>query len=378
MGSKFATVADPTATQINPANLTLLDGTEILVGASFWYGEVDFQSLVGTSEAMGDSIKYTAGLYLGGDIGDSPFSWGFGVSAPYGVDMRWKRDGVFQNVLPHDASLVTLDLSPAIAWQATEKLAFGAALNVMWSELHLEQQYPWIAVTGGPGTPVGLQEFDANGWGVGATLGATWEVAERHTLAVTGRLSIPTDLEGDYTITQTPEPLQGAFTDRSDFSSEMEFPWSYAVGYAIELSDALTLGFDFEYLGTSTHDDVPLNIGVNQALLPSDRVILDWDDSYSVGTGIDYQLNERLTVRLGYLFTKTPIPEATYTPLIPGADRNLISLGLGYATDRGSWDLAYISGFYNDRQIRNNQVPQFNGDFQSQWDVITLSHTLRF
>tara|TARA_R110002096_G_scaffold29509_4_gene88920 strand:+ start:9357 stop:10625 length:1269 start_codon:yes stop_codon:yes gene_type:complete len=378
MGAKFATVDDPTATRFNPANLSFLDGTQVLVGASVWYGEVDFQSLVGTSEEMGDPLKYTGGLYLGGPIGDSPFSWGFSASAPYGVDMRWKRDGVFEFALPHEASLVTLDLSPAISYQISEKTTVGAALNVMWSQLNLEQDFPWVALTGVPGTPNGVQEFDGDGWGVGATFGITHEIAEGHRIAATGRLSIPTDLSGDYTITNIPAPLEPFFSDRSDYNTEMEFPWSYGVGYAVDLCEAVTLGFDFEYIGNSTHDDLPVDIGVNQALAPSDSVGLNWEDSFSVGTGLDYRVNEKLTLRLGYLYTQTPIPDETYIPLIPGADRNIVTFGLGYQTKRGSWDFAYVAGFYQDREIRTNVVPQFNGNYESQWDVFTISHTINF
>ena len=51
----------------------------------------------------------------------------------------------------------------------------------------------------------------------------------------------------------------------------MTFPGSIAVGYGIDVTDRLTLGFDFQWSRNSSHDDIPIDIGNNQALLAGEQ-----------------------------------------------------------------------------------------------------------
>lgn len=77
---------------------------------------------------------------------------------------------------------------------------------------------------------------------------------------------------------------------------------------------------------------------------------LGWSSVFSVAAGVQHELNEQLTVRLGYLFTQNPIPGSTTTFNIPATAiyQHAIFLGTSHKlTDQISLSLAYYHAFRN-------------------------------
>ena len=59
-----------------------------------------------------------------------------------------------------------------------------------------------------------------------------------------------------------------------------------------------------------------------------------------------------LAIRAGYIRDENPAPERSVTPLLPDADRDEISLGLGYSV--GPWQ---IDGFYLIEKFEDRDGP---------------------
>ena len=376
IGGKFATLDDPSVVRINPANLSYLDESKFMISTTLLHGETNFQSLTGTTEEMLSPWKYGGGLYFAGPVEGYPLSLGFGISAPYGIDMIWPENGAFAFVMPHEASLQSIALTPGVAVQVSDTLSLGISLDVTSNRLELTQNYPWALITSVPSTPSGTQVFTGEGWGVTPTFAMNWEPEPRHHVAIIGRLPMSVDFVGDYELSNIPGALSGVFVPQSRFESEIEFPGSIAAGYAFDVNERLTVGIDGEWLQNSTHDDLPINIGVNQGLLPSDSVVLDWKDSWNLGAGVEYDLTDQVALRAGYLYSESPIPDLTFTPVVPGNDRHIFSVGLGIKGERSSLDIGYLIGMFEDRSVRGNQVPAYDGEWEFEWHQLTISYTL--
>ena len=143
--------------------------------------------------------------------------------------------------------------------------------------------------------------------------------------------------------------------------------------------DRLSIGVDFEWIQNSTHDDLPLNIGANQALISTGAALpLNWDDSISVGIGGEFDLTEQITLRAGYLYSDSPINARTYNPSVPADDRHMISVGVGYEWDNKSIDFAYSYITMDSSNIAGNVQAAFNGNYRYHWDILTLSYTVRY
>ena len=57
--------------------------------------------------------------------------------------------------------------------------------------------------------------------------------------------------------------------------------------------------------------------------------------------GLQYEAVENLKIRAGFAYDNTPIPEKTLSPSLPGNDRAIVSLGLGYSIAGVRADVGY-------------------------------------
>jgi long-chain fatty acid transport protein len=379
-GGRHANLTDPSAIHYTPANIAGIERMQAEINFQAWNGDVEFkQAGSGETVKMQDPWKVLGSFYFATPIVPGEVAFGLGVTTPYGLDSQWPHHGPLRYLIPYEATLVTLDISPVIAFKPVRNVSVGVGLDIMYSSLRLRQFYPWSALT--PGLPIndGIASYDAEGWGIGAFAGITWEITPHQRLTLIGRLPVEIDYEGDFRISKVPRFLEGSgLGERSEFKSNIKFPATVAAGYGIDLTDRLTAGVDFLWAQNSTHDGVPLDIGPNQALLGgSTGLTLNWQDSITVGAGVQYALDS-WTLRAGYMYSENSIPDATYTPSVPSNDRHLFSAGIGYRTDRHSFNVGYSYSYFPERTVSGNVQPAFDGTYKIGWHVLSASYVLSF
>jgi len=332
--------------------------------------------LGGAQDSMIVPWKFTGSSYLTHQLSDKVTA-GLGFSAPFGISINWPRQGLFRYSTPYDSVLQTFALNPALGFKITDKISLGLGLDIYYSKLKLDQAFPWAAVV--PGSPDGDMTFKGKGWGLGGYMGLNFDIGEKQRLAITGRLPVTVNYDGYFEVSKIPGPVSGVFSQRSRFQSEIEHPGSIGVGYGIDLCERLTLGLDFEWTQNSTHDDLPLNIGTNQALLGGTTTLpLNWKDSISAGTGISYEASDVLTLRAGYLYSESPMNNRTFSPAVPANDRHIFSVGAGYKIGNSTIDFAYSYIAMEDSVVRGALNPAYNGNYSYEWSILTLSCTKRF
>jgi long-chain fatty acid transport protein len=377
IGGRFAQLDDPSVVRTNPATLTDLLDPAMQVNLQVWHGETDFTRFDGAKDSMIVPWKQLGGFNLVHPISDGVTA-GLGFSTPFGLSINWPRQGLFRYVAPFDAAVQTAALNPAVGLRISDKVSLGLGVDVLYSRLKLEQAFPWAAVTGRPSAD-GIATFESDGWGLGGYLGVNIDVTEKHRLALTGRLPVSVDYEGDFEVSSLPAPLRGTFLPSSPFDSEIEYPGSIGVGWGWDVTEKLSIGVDFEWIQNSTHDDLPLLIGANQPLLGGAQGIdLRWRDSISTGFGVSYEVDEHLTLRAGYLYSESPLRDETYIPSVPANDRHILSVGAGYAWSNHSVDFAYSFMPMESRNVSGALQPAFNGDYDYRWNVLAISWTTRF
>ncbi len=378
-GGRIANLDDASAVRVSPANFADKTQSEVLLNAAIWHGDISFDSANGASLEMDKPWVNLGSVYAIVPVQPGRVALGFGISTPNGLAISYPKnsDPRLRYSVAYDARLLQVDFTPAISFKATENLSFGVGLDVIYSDLQVKRVYPWGLLTSGAHD--GEIEFHGDGWGLGAYAGVNWSFTKHQRLALVGRLPVEVNYDGDFTASGLPSSLQAAgYTKRSDFESDITFPGSISLGYGIDVTDRLTVGFDFQWAANSSHDDIPLSVGGNQTLLTNDRVDLGWKNSIDLGTGISYALNEQWTIRGGYLFSENSVGEYNYIPSVPSNDRHVFSLGVGWKGKRNSIDLTYAFVYNPTREITGAAQPEFNGSYDHQWHVLSLSVTHRF
>ncbi len=385
-GGKIALTEDASAVSHNPANVALIPTKDYVESLTIILAETEFTSKDGRhGETSGDvawipTVFFTSpATVMGKDV-----FLGIGLTSPWGQSTEWDEHGPFEFVAPHFAELRTIALTPTVSFKASEKVLIGLGLDVAYSDVTLNQRYAWGTVTGDPSTPPGNVSLEGDGVGVGGRFGITWLMTDSQRLAFTARTRMNVDYDGNTKVlgipspAELPGPLGAIVTPRSNFETEIDFPAMLALGYGIKVDEKLRIGVDFEWIEFSSFDQLPLNLGNNSVLLPFESVPENWDDTITIGFGVEYDASDTIVLRGGYVWLESPVPEETLAPTLPDTDRHLLSIGLGYKYRQHTFDFAYALSFYDDLEVTTNLNPAYNGDYDVDSQLVQLTYNYRF
>lgn len=375
-GGRIAQIDEASAVTHNPANLVELKEAEFSFASTIVYIQADYESPGGLSARTRDPWKALPGIFASFPIKDDRFAVGLGVTAPYGISNEWEPNGPFRYTAPHFTELKTINANPSVSLRLADNLTAGAGVDVMWSQLDLRQFYPWALVTQNPADADGLAKGKGDGVGLGGNLGLTWQVADRHRLAVTYRSPITIDYSGNFHLNNVPAVLGGGALG-GDFKSKIKFPTIVSVGYGVQVSDTVRLEADVEWLQFSRFDSLPVGIQNPPPGIPA-NINQAWRDTFTAGLGGDWKFAPRWALRASYQYYQSPVPDKTFSPTIPDANQNVFTLGLAYQCQRHNFEIAYGGIFYDDRKIVGSQNPAYDGNYQVRVHLFAFAYRFQF
>jgi long-chain fatty acid transport protein len=388
-GGRIAQVDDPTAVQQNPANLVNNTNIAVELTPSVVYIRADFHSsLVSESATTKDPWKLLPNAFVSAPLKNDRFAVGFGVTTPYGLGNDWNQGsaafapgtGVLRYQTPYSSELDTVNLNPTLSIRLLDNLTLGVGLDAMWSNLTLKQYYPSALLGGMSDSNL---KADGDGWGWGGNLGLTWKVTDHQRLAVTYRSPIRVAYDGNFTMDNLPAAAAAVgATPESSFKSAVDFPTIVGAGYGIDLTDTVHLESDFEWLEFSRFQSLDLNAGNDSVLFTllhqSSTLRENWHNTFTAGLGGSWQFAKCWNLHAGYEFFESPVPNSTFSPTIPDADQNVVTIGLGWRCGHHSLEAAYGLDFYNDRHITNDQNPSLNGTYTFNVHLLSFGYTYSF
>jgi len=246
-------------------------------------------------------------------------------------------------------------------------------LDLLWSELTLKQFFPPFPGFGIPENPVKAQ---GDGMGVSGNIGITWNITDKQRVAATYRAPFDIEYEGDLEFENNPQ-LPGA-SQKSDFESEIDFPGIFGFGYGIELTDAIRLESNVEWIQFSRFERLPLNAGANSGFFPTE-IDQDWDDTFTIGLAGDWRFARDWTWRAGYQYYESPVPDHTFSPTIPDANQHAITTGISYSAGAHRAEFSYGYIHYDDRDIDNSGTAAvFNGHYEILVHLFSVGYTYQF
>jgi long-chain fatty acid transport protein len=126
-----------------------------------------------------------------------------------------------------------------------------------------------------------------------------------------------------------------------NLEAKLKFPQSLGAGVSFAMTHDLRIAADVEWIDwKDAFDNMSLsfsggsNTNINTMLGNSGTFSLDfpmqWTNQVAVRTGIEYLLNTDLTLRAGYAFGNSPVPETTVFPVFPAVVENHVMAGASY------------------------------------------------
>ncbi|MDH5570743.1 MAG: outer membrane protein transport protein [Gammaproteobacteria bacterium] len=286
-------------------------------------------------------------LYFGGGIYGTS-----GLGADYPQTQYSAAGGGYPAMYFEGYSAIQFwQMAPTLAWNVDNSLSLGASLNIDYQSVAMKQSF--TADTVGdtiPDTP--MVNFDlsraAQAFGFGITLGVLYDVNEQVTVGASYKSKQSFgDLEyqlsrGDIMDNMGTMTMTGCAANicpAGTYVLNLDFPAMLSMGIAYSPVKALTLSMDIKQIKWSDTLSSMNLTGPNgiRISLPA-----GWDDQTIIALGVEYAVNQRLNIRMGYNQADAPIDDsdtdANY--ILPATVESHIAFGADYRLSP-YWDLGF-------------------------------------
>jgi long-chain fatty acid transport protein len=283
-----------------------------------------------------------------------------------GVCQGGPPNGVPANLLCGSGNLgVNLEqliIAPTLASKVADTHSIGVSPLIAYQKFKAYGIQPFAAISSSP------NDLTNNGhdtsWGYGLRIGYYGEISPQFSVGVAYSTKISMDDFDDY---------KGLFAQKGGF----DIPENYSLGVAFRPSDKWTIAADYQRINYNKIKSVgnpstqlgcaptgPTGPGAGAACLGASgsSIGFGWDNIDVWKLGVEYQWNQRLTLRAGYNHSDNPIQarDVTFNSLAPGVIEDHVTLGFTYQLEGSSEiTMAYMHGFENSVSGPANN-PYFN------------------
>jgi long-chain fatty acid transport protein len=223
---------------------------------------------------------------------------------------------------------------------------------------------------------------DLASFGVAGRVGAQIKVGPQVRLGATYTTKSDLKLESGEATLNFGQASAQYDAEMSDFTWPQEFEF----GVAYLPIAGLTLAADAKWINWSDAIKRPV-LKLSNPDIPAPPALevpfaMNWDDQWVFAIGAEYVINPVHTVRVGYNYGKSPVPDEFLNPLFPATVEQHVTLGYGAAMGKWSFDVAYEHAFEN-AQTNLNAIPSENPfgpglEVSHSQDTITASATYRY
>jgi len=341
-GVGIALPQDALAAATNPAGMGFI-GNRYDLGVNIFRPERESE-IIGNGAPMFSDDRYDGNeteFFLIPEFGynkviNDKYTVGLSVYANGGMNTDYD-DGV-GNFFSSSAGvdLKQIFFSPSVTWKPDPNQSVGVAVNFAYQSFQAKGLSAFASSSNDSSNLT--DNHHEHSYGAGIKVGWMGKVSEKLTLGATYHSKTYMSKMDDYA---------GLFAEGGDF----DIPASYGVGFSYQATPDFTIAFDYQRIEYSDVKSVgnPLQPNLFSSKLGKpDGAGFGWRDIDVFKLGINYQWDDKLTLRAGYNHNSQPIPssETLFNILAPGVITDHLSIGFTYkVTDNRELTLAYTHAF---------------------------------
>ncbi|BHH82029.1 OmpP1/FadL family transporter [Desulforhopalus sp. 52FAK] len=362
VGIAGATVAYSTgaeASYYNPANMSFLSDAWFLETSltmlylpSIEYSDNRSPLMDGSSES---EMFYLPQIHLVSEDMQN-FRFGFSLAYPYGLAKRWEDP--YPAASANEFSLDVIEANPTFSFLLTDSFSLGGGVRFIYSEGTVEN-----------GVPGFTRELEGDDFQVGYNLAATYKPIEAWRVAATYRSEVTMELDGDADlVAMMGDMLVAGYNGSGSVDIILPAVFSLATSYTIK-----DLTFEVTWNRTFWSKVENFDFNYDQSFLGTpfdgfDRPLTKkWDDSDAIRFGLTWSVVKALDVTFGFAIDETPVTEDNLGFELPDSDAYMYSAGLVYdVSERMSLGLSYMYQYTTTRSVTGDSVaglPGIDGTF---------------
>ncbi|WP_225548391.1 OmpP1/FadL family transporter [Chromobacterium violaceum] len=378
---------DPSTIFTNPAGLSRLDGTQLVIGGTLVvphseYTDNGSRNVLGQPTGGGNGGTFAPKavaaptFYLSHKINDK-ITAGIGMYVPYGAKLDYGFDWAGRYALK-SVNLQSLNINPSISFKLDERHSFGFGVSAQYMDATLEQMADAttginakLASQGLPAAAIqalgvkgdGLAHVEGNDWGFGWNIGYMFQLDENTRFGLAYRSSVKQKLSGSSTwtfnnVTNNALVLPAPYNinipanslgtvakgnhPNASASVDLSTPETVSANFFHQLNPKVALMGDVTWVRNSRLKQI--DIKQYSTPVQGDLVLhQNWKDTWRLSFGSNYQLNDSWMLRGGVAWEQSPVQsDQDRHPALPDSDRLWLSFGANYKINKqSSIDLAY-------------------------------------
>ncbi|MGL5291996.1 MAG: outer membrane protein transport protein, partial [Vibrionaceae bacterium] len=244
--------------------------------------------------------------------------------------------------------LKSFNVGVSAAYKVTPQLSLGAGIDFIHGMGKLQRNSPQMQALA----------IDASGSGIGANVGAVYQVNEKHRFGLSYRYSPEIEASGDVNYLGKPRgELILPLPNIAEFSGFHQTTPRLALHYSLQWIDWST----FDTLATT--DGTELNQ-------------YEWQDGWHLSLGTTFTLNNNWTLRAGYMYDTSAQDKITSIS-VPDSDRQWLSTGVSYAfSPQSTFDFGVTYLIGQDVSVHETMLDK--SIFKLQVDATTRANALLY
>ena len=336
----------------NPAGLVQIKGSSMAMGSAICDLRLHYETPEGYRH---ENDFYPVIPYLAFATDSyGPVTLGVGVFSTLGVGLNFKADPAHGLSGDIKSQSGVMSLNPTLAYQVNPRMALGLQLNIGYGKSKMNQP-----------TPLGYLRTEADGFGLGCTIGVLYEVNRSLKLGLSWRSPMKIAEEGD-------ARLNGV---KDDLDIDLYWPQMLTVGLGYKFTPNLIFGFSVKWSDWSYFDRSELKFdkfsALNTPFSEGSR------DGLRLQTGVEYWLNQKIALRAGYFYEPYSTDSRYLSPANIDATIHQASLGMGIRLNKLQVDLIYFHTWFVTRQVFQSEVG-YPGEYGGDMPAVTLELTYHF
>lgn len=326
---------DPGTVLTNPAGMTRLEGSQLLIGGHLLYGHANFSPDGNTSPTLGsndggNAIGPLPALSVYGTVKvTKDLALGFGMFSNFGLGL-WYDSNWVGRYYAKQAMLMGMSFMPATAYRFSDKLSVGVGLNVMLAYLKntaaINNRLLEPTWSGGDGE---LHVRDTT-TGFGANVGILYEPSKTTRFGVTYSSPVKLDFSDTPRFSNVAPRIDTIINNRGWRNNALDLgvtvPQAVMVSFYHELTSQWALLGNFGWQNWSQFGKV--DVSFSETSLTTN---LKYNDTWHGALGVQYQVSDPLLVTGGVAYDSSMMGVSNRSPALPLGWTWRFALGGQYA-----------------------------------------------
>lgn len=394
LGTAYAgsgSAADTPATAFNnPAGMTQLPGLQVALGGALIAPSSSFRG--SAVDAFGRPIRGVTGANAG-NVALVPYGHvtykvtpelavGLSLNTPFGLATSYPANfvGRYQ---ADKTDLRTININPSVAYQVLPWLSVGAGVSAQYArevfESFVNSSTVATSALGRPVTlPDGYFRLGGNSWAFGYNFGVLIQPGPHTNIGLTYRSRVQHDFDAtaSYDV-PAPLSLNPAFRT-SGAGAKLVLPDTAGFSITQGLGPSWTVYADVNWTNWSQFKTLKAFRSDGTLLTAQTQ---NYDNGYFASIGAAYRWNDKLTLRGGTAYDKSPVSNAYRTARVPDQDRAWLAAGFSYQVlPAVTLDAGYAHLFVLDSRIREVSPTGdvLTGRYSNSVDIVSLGTRTRF